>query len=228
VLNNLRVKGPTAPGLGSHGMKLFRQKAALPGGSSTASSQHCRAAPAPAVAVPIVRAADVFLLLTWCGLAPQVTSGSQLDCKAGSCQSTSSCQPASPALPCSYTIPCCFSDSPSFLPLVCPLFWPWTSAIGRQGCLSYCSCSRASRSGLMPGVPHALRLLAGHPFGQAAGDTNASQMLTQLAAEHQLQPAQVMSGRTCRLSRSVSLQQPGQSRPVQPASETRLIIFPLF
>jgi hypothetical protein len=46
----------------------------------------------------------------------------------------------------------------------------------------------------MPGLPHALRLLAGHPFGQAAEDSNASQVLTQLAAERQLQPAEVMSG----------------------------------
>eukprot|EP00775_Hariotina_reticulata_P002831 gene2831-3124_t len=123
LLNSFRVTGPTAPGPGSHGLKLFRPKAALAGGTSTASSQHCRAAPAPAVAVPIVRAADVFLAAHLAGMAPQG------------------------------------------FPIR-----------------------------LMPGAPHALRLLAGHPFCQAAEDADASHVLTQLAAEHLLQPAEVMNG----------------------------------
>lgn len=91
MLNNLRVTGPTAPGPGSLGMKLFRPKAALSGGTSTASSQHCRAAPAPAVAVPIVRAADVFLAAHVAGMTPQVPRGS---CTAGRLVAASSTAPA--------------------------------------------------------------------------------------------------------------------------------------
>jgi hypothetical protein len=52
---------------------------------------------------------------------------------------------------------------------------------------------------LAPGAPHALRLLAGHPFGQKQSSEEdqeelAQQLMTQLAPEQQLAPAQIMSG----------------------------------
>lgn len=50
---------------------------------------------------------------------------------------------------------------------------------------------------LAPGAPHSLRLLQGHPFCHKKDGQEqelAQQLLTQLAPEQQLAPAQVMSG----------------------------------
>lgn len=47
---------------------------------------------------------------------------------------------------------------------------------------------------LMPGAPHSLRLLKGHPFCHTQQQEEDAPLLTQLAPNHQLVPAEIMSG----------------------------------